>query len=461
MNRLLIVDDEPLIVNSICHLLQEDGLEAEMIRAYNAYEALEAMRRTRIDLVISDIHMPGLSGIEMHERMRKQWPYSQMIFLTGYNEFEYAQRAIQAGGTVDYLLKNQNDEALLAAVRKALEAIEANDSIVQRSVQAAGRLQVALPALQREVLLKALRGELREPGEMRRQLARAEIGLEPERRVALMLARVDEWEQTAASQTADRELLLYACRNIMAEYLGTSVEQAAVTLEDDRLLWIVQPASHAEEPGAAQAEADLLSRLPSIAEAVQEACARWLRVPLSFALAAHPCDWETAGSIWSELGGLLQLGRNRRQLLVRGIRPFLTADEDAGLAEDEAGEGAEGFRQDGAGALPPLIGRLQAYIREHLEADLSLTRLAELAHYSPTYLSRLYKQETGTMLFEYITEQRMGKAKQLLRDSNLRIYEIAEAVGYESAPHLIRFFKKRHGMTPQQYRDLEDVNRKQ
>ena len=105
MHRLLIVDDEPIIVNSIYQILQQATyLELEMYRAYNAFEALELLQRTRVDLVISDIRMPGMDGIEMQGQIISQWPMCKIIFLTGYNEFDYMQRAIRNGGIVDYLL---------------------------------------------------------------------------------------------------------------------------------------------------------------------------------------------------------------------------------------------------------------------------------------------------------------------------------------------------------------------
>lgn len=105
------------------------------------------------------------------------------------------------------------------------------------------------------------------------------------------------------------------------------------------------------------------------------------------------------------------------------------------------------------GQLPRIIRVVNDYVRGHIDQELSLTRLAELVHHSPTYLSRLYKRLTGITLFEYITDQRMVLARQLLQESMLKIHEIATAVGYESAPHFTRFFKKQVGITPQEYRD--------
>jgi two-component system response regulator YesN len=101
-----------------------------------------------------------------------------------------------------------------------------------------------------------------------------------------------------------------------------------------------------------------------------------------------------------------------------------------------------------------LIATIHSYVQSHLGGDLSLTKLSMLVHHSPTYLSRIYKRMTGRMLSDYITEERMGKAQNLLTQSTMKIQEIATGVGYEAAPQFNRSFKKIFKMTPQEYRDL-------
>ena len=100
-----------------------------------------------------------------------------------------------------------------------------------------------------------------------------------------------------------------------------------------------------------------------------------------------------------------------------------------------------------------VIIRLEDYIRNNIDGDLSLVRLSEFAHFNPSYLSRLFKQLTGVNLSEYINEERLRKAKELLA-TDMRIHEVAKAVGYESSKNFTRFFKKQTNMTPQEYKDL-------
>ena len=103
--------------------------------------------------------------------------------------------------------------------------------------------------------------------------------------------------------------------------------------------------------------------------------------------------------------------------------------------------------------MDSIIIRIQKYIRYHINEELTLTGLAEQVYLNPSYLSRIYKQLTGLNLFDYVNQVRIDKAKELLKESNKKIQEIAAAVGLDSAPTFTRFFKRMTNMTPQEYRE--------
>jgi len=100
-----------------------------------------------------------------------------------------------------------------------------------------------------------------------------------------------------------------------------------------------------------------------------------------------------------------------------------------------------------------LVAKLKSHIDHHLDEDLSLVRLAELVYLNPTYLSRLFKQQAGQGVSQYITELRINRARELLKYSQLKIHEIAAKVGFDSASSFGRFFKRETNLTPQDYRE--------
>lgn len=93
------------------------------------------------------------------------------------------------------------------------------------------------------------------------------------------------------------------------------------------------------------------------------------------------------------------------------------------------------------------------YMEEHYASDISLDMLANMVELSPNYLSHLFKQTTGSSFVDYLTELRLKKAKELLRELHFTIYEIAEKVGFSSSQYFSRVFKQAEGMTPTTYRN--------
>lgn len=95
---------------------------------------------------------------------------------------------------------------------------------------------------------------------------------------------------------------------------------------------------------------------------------------------------------------------------------------------------------------------LKAYIQDHYDESLSLELLAEKVHLNASYLSYYFKSSTGENLLGYLTDVRMQKAAELLANSELRVNIIGDMVGYHKTQYFISLFKKKYGLTPQQYR---------
>ncbi|BBH18854.1 hypothetical protein Back11_01990 [Paenibacillus baekrokdamisoli] len=553
MYRVLIVDDEPLIVNSLYQLLREAAnLELEIYRAYNVYEALDWMKQIRIDVVISDIRMPGMSGIELHKQIIQSWPRCKVIFLTGYNDFDYARHAIRTGGVIDYVLKNEDDPIILAAVEKALAELDKLEDGAEYVLHAKKKLQLAIPALQKNTLFDLMRDPSPSLKDMQNRLTAAEIPLFPEEDVFLVVGRVDVWREELSE--LDRTLLVYACQNIAEEYLASTVVQVSVVFESYKFIWFMQPkdlltGTGLDEEQKKRTWEHMKTRVYGIMEAVQQTCKQLLKLPVSFVMGSRPYGWDNLGAPYYYLKALLGHGSNNgHELLIQDSDKFGLHSEQGRrfhLSESQHNkkqlelleqylvsgqkdhfnklyndmmnpDGLHGYRfqlelfyavslnlisyairvglfdelftkmdlgkttqydvheswADAVSYLAKvaeyvldkhepvpeeqsqrLINSIHQYIQTHLNGDLSLTRLSTIVHHSPTYLSRLYKRMTGTMLSDYITEERMKKAQKHLTETSMKIQEIATQVGYEAAPQFNRLFKKMFKMTPQEYRD--------
>lgn len=554
MYRILIVDDEPLIVNSMYQMLRETAhFELEAYRAYNVYEALDCLKQVRIDVVISDIRMPGMSGIELHKQIIESWPRCKVIFLTGYNDFEYAHHAIRTGGVVDYVLKNEDDHVILAAVEKAFAELDKVDDGADYILSARKKLQLAIPALQRNTLFDLMRDSSHSPQDRVRRFEESEIPLLLDKGVFLVMGRVDGWMEEVTE--LGRTLLLYAFQNIAEEYLAPTVMNVSIVFESNKVVWFMQPKQFLEkkiwEKGQESREWEhMKTRVYGIMEAVQQSSKQLLKLSISLVMAREHSEWNNLGAQFYYLKALLGQGSdNGQELLIQdsdqfglqtdqGRRSYLSESQHSkkqlelleqylangerekfnklfaeimnlndlpgykfqlemfsslslslisyairvGLFDElfikmDLGKTTQydthGSWSDAAAYLAKvadylleqyepvpeeqsqrLITSIHQYIQTHLGGDLSLTKLATVVHHSPTYLSRIYKRMTGTMLSDYITEKRMKKAQDQLAQTTIKIQEIAIQVGYEAAPQFNRSFKKMFKMTPQEYREL-------
>lgn len=128
MWKVLLADDEFLIVKGLRRLIDWQALNTQVVgEATDGAMAARMMEQLRPDLVVSDIRMPEFTGLELMDRFRDGDNSPKFIFISGYEEFEYARRAL-SGGAVDYLLKPVSAQALEGAVRKALGQMETSSA---------------------------------------------------------------------------------------------------------------------------------------------------------------------------------------------------------------------------------------------------------------------------------------------------------------------------------------------
>jgi len=121
--KILLVDDEELERKVLGFTLQNSGLPVIIVgEAASGREALEEVRRTTPDLIIMDIKMPGIDGIEATRRIKEIYPVTEVIILSAYGKFSYSQQAIKAQAS-DYLLKPVQPQQLVEAVKKVLDKL--------------------------------------------------------------------------------------------------------------------------------------------------------------------------------------------------------------------------------------------------------------------------------------------------------------------------------------------------
>ena len=152
MYSVLLVDDEKIIREGIYELLSMEDLDLDLTMAASAVEAISVLDERKIDIVLTDIRMPQMSGLELYDVIREKWSHCKIIFLTGHLEFDYVYKVHKHAR---YVLKAEEDEKIVEAVKESIEEIE-NDLLLERAVEDRFRHQQRNKYYERTLLLKEL-----------------------------------------------------------------------------------------------------------------------------------------------------------------------------------------------------------------------------------------------------------------------------------------------------------------
>ncbi|AZS13499.1 response regulator [Paenibacillus lutimineralis] len=291
MYHLLIVDDLPIIVDGLLELFEQTShLELKLYKAYSGEEALEILKAHSIDIVISDIKMPGLEGIELLQEIRRHWPSCKVIFLSAYNDFQYARSAITYGG-FEYILKIESDDKIIHSVERAIAKLEEEAKEKAIVAKAQADMRIAMPSLQKEAVLELLKGRQLSTKQLRHMLEEVRIPLEAELPVYMMLGRIEEWKQGLSVQ--DRALYIYAFKNISDEYLSSHVCSYSCCYDQNRIVWLIQPVRE-DISGGAEPFMDWMRahrEAKRLIHVIQQSCERVLGLSASFVLNNRSTSW--------------------------------------------------------------------------------------------------------------------------------------------------------------------------
>jgi len=324
MYRILIVDDEPLILNGLvelCHRVTD--IELEVFPAATSQEALDWLGRTKIDIVLSDIRMPGMSGLELHQEIMKQWPKCKVIFLTGYSDFSYVQQAIRQG-SVDYILKTEGNAKIMDSIIRAASALEEERYTDSLFIQAKQQRMLAMPYLQQQYMSEILQGDPETVRSIREKFDELHIKLGADAPCLLMIARIDDWGDIHSA--TDRALIYFALDNIASELLMPMARSLSMKVEKNKMVWFLQPV---EATPTMEAWARVILFVRGMLEEIQQTCLKLLKRPISLALAADAVEWTALPRKFDLLSLLFHsgLGIGKELILLEPSRGL--ADQDA------------------------------------------------------------------------------------------------------------------------------------
>ncbi|TFE27503.1 response regulator transcription factor [Cohnella luojiensis] len=303
MYRLLIVDDEEIITDSLYEVfakLMPD--ELDVCKAYSATEALNWMSRTRIDIVLTDISMPGMNGLELTEEIHAYWPRCKVIFLTGHSEFDYAYKAIQMH-EVRYLLKTEGYDKVMQTVQGVIDEINRGNQMSEL-VEQSREQKLALELMaQRDYFMHLLQDSpvlCRDQETLAKEFRSLNIRLDPTFPVVLVIGRLSYPADTSYSE---RSRIVHASERIWNSCLSEQARYVGNIDKHGDNVWFLQPSQHAAE----KFDSHFIRYLEGTLELVQETVLIALGLTTVFAVSGASNAWEAITPQYERLRQLQQL----------------------------------------------------------------------------------------------------------------------------------------------------------
>lgn len=402
---VVVADDEDELREAVCTMIPWRDYGFRLVgSASNGLDALQLVEQHEPDLLLTDIRMPFISGIELARQVREVRPATNIAFLSGYDDFEYAKQAIQYN-IISYMLKPLTVEGLGAELRTIRQKIDAQFAMFRQAAKSDG----------------------------------------PDLRAAMLMPLVlDDY----ADPEGDSQMEAYA-------------RQCGLLRDvEDRPCYTVMVSSLLDGEGNN-------STTPSFVASVDRLAGKYLRSVSFFAsgkvisvLLGNPSDFQEYLHILADeipqmasrvLGKRCRIGVSRE---VRTLSGLHTAYREA-MEALRQGDGSESGAQFISDLAPAVRGgsllckrALDALDQHYMDADLSLVSLSGMLDVSPNHLSACIKKYTGETFINILIRKRMEAARELLCTSGLKIQEISQRCGYTDQHYFSYCFKKYCGESP-------------
>lgn len=508
--KALIIDDEPPVITVVKLLVnwERNGIDT-VLEAGSAEDAIRIIETSRPEIILSDINLPGLSGLDLIELLKEKNPSAKVIVISAFDKFSYAQRAVELG-CVEYLLKPIQRDAVNRALEKAVARYQEDirlqeDSAVNRIP---GILSIYLssgyaPEILTQLLELApwmrewtsiLAGvismghfsgkspaiyqvqDLVNRSLIRRNLGAAALWGNSRELVLLMDGRVPDLSRVCRKILQDiREkhgFILSMGLSGREDFPGGLSRAYRTSQEIALSLNLLEDTGQVQTSAAAPSpliphewiEKILFAGFPDVTEARIRQLTAELEKTVSQSGSVCVRQLENFRSMYNSARSRSILGFLREQKReVLAPEPFSGSFclpdgrfRPSYFAEVLAGDLMvlrSRYRADSSPeSMPDICLSVRRYLEAHYLENISLEELAKRYGVSFSYLSRTFKKETGTGMMEFLTALRIQEACELL-EKGMRTADAGAAVGFDDPKYFSRVFRKEKGMSPSEYRE--------
>ncbi|GAA0137417.1 hypothetical protein YSY43_42580 [Paenibacillus sp. YSY-4.3] len=460
MIRVLIVDDEKIVRKGLVSFMPWQDFGMTVVGdVSNGEDALQFISTNEVDLLLTDLSMPLMSGIELMKEVRAKYPYIQVVVLTLHQEFEYIQEALRLGA-IDYIAKTQLEKEQFEDVLGRIASLLAqkaplNTAPVQQDKLADADDIIALYALnpQTDELLSDIPfPELAYEADIG---IWCWIGLEEQAK-----RKIAEWKDQLRANAAQADYMLVSLQQLNGLDRKAVLQLLRAYRKGD-LFYDYDPSQLYQHVNGPEIMSKGKGETAHDTNRIKE---KWLTA-----------EWLYDDALFEDMAGSLKALRlppirltriffsitdewNRlyRQLLPAPIviEDFMSSwfQFEQWLRKARTMIKGVNTRAAYSEEIQNSIMKAVALAQQMMSEPLTAGDMAEMVNMSSSYFSQCFKEIVGQTYTDYLREIRMQRARQYLRNTTKTIQWIAEQVGYNDEKYFSRLFREQVGMLPSEYR---------
>ncbi len=397
MWKLVIADDEPKIRRGIENILNWSEFGIEIVgQAEDGEIALEIIKENRPDIILLDINMPFLNGLDLLQKLQEIGNNGIVIIISGYDDFSYAQKALQFN-VFDYILKPVSkkniEEIIIKVTNKLSERGKENNYLEWVKRQLAENKEV----LQKTFFSEWFNNKLSDEQVLKEM---SFFDIEFGRNIGIMVIKIVEKLNVEVSvRNWSVELLEFAIANILNDGFK-DLELKYIFNDDKKNIILVSKIND-------------MGWWISIAKEMQKEIYKYLKCNVLIEQASVFNDVFKIKDEYMKIMNSVNEKKKCSSMVLLAIK----------------------------------------YIEDNYYSnELSINYISNKLEVTSSYLSKLLKKETGLSFIDYLTKIRIKKAMYIMEDPAVKIYDVAELVGYSNQHYFCRAFKKVVGVSPTEYK---------